>query len=146
MRVHTVSSEDEYWSEVDRLKGSFDFFLEQGDAHGEADGSLQDAIEEMLVPLVGPWESSDVWFHNQDFYGDGVRSLTFRVGDFPWQRVAALQELLVKDSAKFCISVHIADTLDGSGRWVGSMGILENVVVATPYVTETLQQHVAVQT
>jgi hypothetical protein len=144
VRIQRVSSEDEYWSVVDRLKGSFEFFQDQGNAHGEIDGSLQEAMEEILVPLVGSWERSNVWFHSQDFYGDGVRSLTFRVGDFPWQTVVTLQKLLVNESARFCISLHFSDTLDLNGRWVGSMGILEHVVVATPYVAEMLQKHVGV--
>lgn len=144
MRVRVVASEDEFWSEVERLKGSADFFEDQGDAHGEVDGELQDALEAILIPLAGPWEQSDVWFHNQDFYGDGVRSLTFRAGNFPWQTVGHLQKLLVSESAKFCITVHFADSLDVSGQWVGSIGILEHDVVATPYVVEMLKEHVDV--
>lgn len=141
MHVRVVPSEDAYWSEVDGLKGSAEFFEDQGNAHGDIDGQLQQAIEDILVPLVGAWERSDAWFHNQDFYGDGVRSLTFRVGVFPWQAVDSLQKLLVGESARFCISVHFADTLDSNGQWVGSMGILQDEVVATPYVVEMLQRH-----
>jgi hypothetical protein len=145
VRVRVVSSEDAYWSEVESLKGSFEFFADQGDAHGEIDGNLQDAIEGILVPLVGPWERSEVWFHNQDFYGDGVRSLTFRAGDFPWHAVVSLQRLLVDETSRFCISAHIADTLDVDGQWLGTIGILEHEVVATPYVAEILQRHVGIE-
>ncbi|MBI2726644.1 MAG: hypothetical protein HYX42_10385 [Polaromonas sp.] len=137
-----MSSEDVYWSEMASLKGTHEFFADQGDAHGEIDGNLQEAIEGLLVPLVGPWESSDVWFHNQDFFGDGVRQLTFRAGEFPWQVVVPLQNLLVGEAARFCIFVHFADTLGLNGQWVGTMGILEYEVVATPYVAEMLNQHV----
>lgn len=146
IRVHVVPSEDAYWSEVQVLKGSYDFFETQGDAHGEIDGELQEAIESNLVPLVGPWEGSDVWFHNQNFYGDGVRAMTFRVGAFPWRAVDSLQELLVNRAARFCISIHIADTLDANSQWLGSMGILEHEVVATPYTFEMLLHHGCVET
>lgn len=145
-RVRGVSSEDAYWSEVQALKGSYEFFEKQGDAHGHIDGELQGAIESILVPLVGPWERSDVWFHNQDFYGDGVRGLTFRAGDFPWKAVDSLQKLLVNEAARFCISVHIADTLDTKGKWLGSVGILEQEVVATPYIFDMLLHHGCVET
>lgn len=146
MRVRVVSAEDAVWSEVEGSKGSCEFFADQGDAHGEIDGRLQDAIEGLLTPLVGPWEQSDVWFHNQDFYGDGVRCLTFRAGDFPWQSVALLQKLLVDECSRFCIVVHISDSLGPNGTWVGTMGILQDEVVATPYMAEMLQPHVSVET
>lgn len=146
IRVRVVPSEDAYWSELQALKGSNEFFETQGDTHGEIDGELQESIESNLIPLVGPWERSDVWFHNQDFYGDGVRALTFRAGDFPWQAVDSLQKLLVNRAARFCISIHIADTLDATGKWLGSMGILEHEVVATPYTFEMLLHHGCVET
>lgn len=146
MRVRVVASEITYWSEVKLLKGSSEFFEDQGDVHGEIDGELQEALEAILMPFTGPWEQSDIWFHNQDFYGDGVRSLTFRAGSFPWQTVGDLQKLLIGESAKFCISVQFADSLDVGGRWVGSLGILEHDIVATPYVVEMLKEHVNVET
>lgn len=145
MNIQTVSSEDEYWAEIQQLKGSYEFFAEQGDTHGHIDGDLQDAIEGLLVPLVGPWERSDVWFHNQDFYGDGIRSLTFRAGDFPWLVVVPLQKLLVGDAARFCISVAIADTLELHGQWVGSIAILQHQIIGTPYAVEMLRARLGVE-
>ncbi|MES2973238.1 MAG: hypothetical protein V4757_06495 [Pseudomonadota bacterium] len=139
-------SEDEYWAEVQQLKGTSEFFDEQGDAHGHIDGDLQDAIEAVLVPIVGPWEGSDVWFHNQDFYGNGIRSLSFRAGDFPWSAVIPLQKLLVGEAALFCISVLISDSLEIEGRWVGAMAILKEKIVATSYVVDLLRTHVGVET
>lgn len=141
-----MSSDDECWAIVRNLKGSFEFFEEQGDDHAQIDGDLQDAIERILVPLVGPWERSDVWFHNQDFYGDGVRSLSFRAGDFPWSTVASLQNLLVDGADQFCISVAIADSLEVKGQWLGSLAILRDQMIATPYVLEMLKRHVGVET
>ena len=146
MRVRPVNSEDGYWAEIGRLKGSCEFFEEQGDGHGEVDAELQEAIEAILVPMVGAWEQSDVWFHNQDFYWDGVRQLTFRCGDFPWRTVGAMQGLLTDEASKFCISVHFAEDLGSTGRWVGSLAILEQDVVATPYALEMLKQYVAIET
>lgn len=146
VRVLAVSSEEEYWAEVERIKGTYEFFDEQGDAHGHIDGELQDGIEGVLVPRVGPWERSDVWFHNQDFYGDGIRSLAFRVGDFPWSAVEALQKLLVGDAERFCISVVISDSLDMNGSRVGAVAILKDHVVATSYAVEMLRTHASVGT
>jgi hypothetical protein len=139
--IRSVATEDEYWAAVQQLKGSSEFFEEQGDSHGHIDANLQESVEGVLVPVVGPWENSDVWFHNQDFYGDGVRSLTFRAGEFPWATVPRLQKLLVGDAARFCISVHFCDSLEAQGRWVGSMAILKEDVVATTYASEMLRSH-----
>ena len=144
MNVRMVLSEDEYWAEVQQLKGSPDFFDEQGEGHGDIDGDLQDAIESILVPLVGAWEQSDVWFHNQDYYGDGIRGLIFRAGDFPWSAVALLQKLLIGDAARFCISVRIFDTLDVRGQGVGSIAILQQQVIGTPYAVEMLRTHLGI--
>ncbi|WP_457279001.1 hypothetical protein [Polaromonas sp. P5_D5] len=145
INIRMVSSEGEYWAEVQRLKGSSEFFDGQGDDHGHVDGDLQDAIEGVLVPLVGPWERSDVWFHNQDYYGNGIRSLAFRAGDFPWSAVVPLQKLLMGDAARFCISVEISDNLDVRGKPVGAMAILQKQVVATSYVVEMLWAHAGVE-
>ncbi len=146
LNIRSVISEDEYWAVVQQLKGSSDFFDEQGDSHGHIDGDLQVSVEAVLVPLVGPWESSDVWFHNQDFYGDGVRSLIFRAGEFPWAAVIRLQNLLVGDAARFCISVHICDSLEAQGKWVGSIAILKEDIVATTYISEMLRRRPGVET
>ncbi|CAN7440764.1 hypothetical protein [Polaromonas sp. LjRoot131] len=146
VRVQVVSAEDEYWTAVQRLKGTFEFFEEQGDAHGHIDGDLQDAIEAVLVPLAGSWERSDVWFHNQDFYGNGVRSLTFRAVDFPWLSVVSLQKLLVGDAARFCISVVLFDTLEVGSKWVSSVAILQDQLVVTPSALEMLRKHFGVET
>jgi len=144
--VHLASSEAEYWAEVQRLKGSSDFFDEQGDAHGHIDGDLQEALENVLVPLVGPWEGSDIWFHNQDFYGDGIRALSFRAGSFPWSAVTSLQKLLFGESARFCISVVLYETLEVGGRWIGAMAILQEQVIVTAYALEMLRMHDGVET
>lgn len=146
VRVQVVSVEDEYWAAVRRLKGTYEFFEEQGDAHGDIDGDLQDAIEAVLVPLAGAWERSDAWFHNQDFYGDGIRALTFRAGDFPWPSVVPLQKLLVGDAARFCITVTLFETLELNGKWVSAVAILQDQLVATPQALEMLKKHFEVET
>ncbi len=55
-------------------------FEAQGAAHGDIDLRLVQSIEDLLVPSLGRWEASSEWFHQLDFYGDGIRSLTFSRG------------------------------------------------------------------
>ena len=143
--MQAAQSRDEFWAKVEHLKGSSEFFDKQGDAHGLIDSELQDAVEGVLVPYVGPWEDSDVWFHNQDFFGNGVRSLMFRAGDVPWSVVPSLQRCLVGEASRFCVCVDFFGFLGTDAEWIGSMGILQDQVVATPYVLKSLQVHVGVE-
>lgn len=137
--LYVVKSEDEYWSMVKQLSGPSEVFDAQGDAHGEIDLALTEAIEDVLVPVVGAWEQSDVWYHNMDFYGDGIRSLLFRSGDFPFQEIPKLQALLTGDAAAFCITVQICNRLLGEDiETVGALAITRCSVV----ITESLQPYV----
>lgn len=139
MCIHTVLSEKEFWASVKQLQGPSEIFDFQGERHGDIDFSLQEDIEAILVPLVGLWEESERWFHNQDFFGDGVRALIFRVGDFPWAAIGQLQSLLTGDAAGFCISVQLCDTLYGPNiQTIGGLAILRGDVVVTNPVRELL--------
>ena len=127
---------------VKRLSGPAEVFDAQGDTHGEIDLALAESIEDVLVPIVGEWEQSEVWFHNVDFFGDGIRSLIFRSGDFPFQEIRKLQALLTGDAAGFCITVQICNRLFGEDvETVGALAITQGGVVVTaslqPYVVNT---------
>jgi len=140
--IYTVTSEDEYWTAVKRLVGPPEVFDAQGDDHGHIDGSLQDAIEDVLVPLVGPWEDSEVWFHTTDFWGDGIRPLIFREGDFPYQVIPTLRQLLVGDLAHFCITIQLLDKLYGEdNRTVGAIAIAAAGIVVTDNIHPLIADH-----
>lgn len=141
-QIHVVSTEAEYWSFVERFSGPRSVFEAQGEKHGEIDLHLAENIESLLVPLLGPWERSEKWFHNLDFYGDGVRSLLFRENDFPPQCIPQLQSLLCKDAAGFCIHIHICDKLSGDDiKTVGAVAIMRDRLVITKPLARTLTEH-----
>jgi hypothetical protein len=143
VKVQAVSCEDEFWSAIRRSTAVFE---EQGDKHGRIDGELQNAIEEVLVPVAGSWEGSERWFHNQDFYGDGVRALIFRIGDFPWRSLGTLQALLVDEAAEFAITIQLCDALYGeNARTIGGLAILRDRLVATNSILELLRAHLDVE-
>lgn len=143
MKVQVVGSEDEFRSAIRRPTEVFD---EQGDEHGRIDGTLQDAIDEVLVPVAGPWEGSERWFHNQDFYGDGVRALIFRIGEFPWRSIESLQALLAGETAEFAITIQLCDALYGEGeRTIGGLAILRDRLIATNSILELLGAHLDVE-
>lgn len=139
--IHIVETEAEYWGLVGRFSGPSEVFDAQGDAHGEIDLALSNAIEDILVPVVGPWEQSGVWFHSMDFWGDGIRSLIFRKGDFPFHLIPKLQALLVGDAAAFCITVQICNRLLGDGiETVGAIALTRGHIV----VTEALKSEIKI--
>lgn len=135
----------EFFMRLDRLLTPRCIFDAQGTAHGEIDLRLAQSIERLLVPILGRWEQSDQWFHQLDFYGDGVRSLTFSRGAFPFNQVRPLQQLLSGEHEPFCILCIATDKLGGkalSGK--GEHGddyvaIFANQMLATKALAATLQ-------
>ncbi len=110
-----VSGEHDFFRRLERLGTPRDLFEAQGTRHSEIDLRLVEKIEGLLVPLLGPWEQSDKWFHQMDFYGDGVRALVFRRDLFPKSQVAALQALLTGEQKGFAILCTVVDQPLSSG-------------------------------
>ncbi|RTL41714.1 MAG: hypothetical protein EKK53_13135 [Burkholderiales bacterium] len=109
-------------------------FDAQGVAHGDIDLRLVQSIEDVLVPRLGHWEASDTWFHQLDFYGDGVRSLTFSRSVFPYDQVSQLQRLLRGEHADFCILCIATDRLAGGESATDDdyLAIFKDTLMATP--------------
>lgn len=139
-RIHLVQDEKEFWHAVTKYSGPSSVFEDQGKEHGQIDLQLAEGIESVLVPLVGPWERSDKWFHNTDFYRDGIRSLVFRFGDFPPQCIPDLRALLIGDAAAFCISVQFCSELMGKDvQTIGGIAIMQNDIVSTHSMAHIVQ-------
>jgi len=108
-----VADRDALFRQLGRFATPRSVFDAQGDQHGQIDLRLVTKIEDMLVPALGRWEQSSEWFHQMDYYGDGIRSLTFRRTAFPRERLADLQALLVGEHESFgilCIVIDRATT------------------------------------
>ncbi len=115
-KIHLASSDDDFWKLVKTTSAPQSVFDDQGDEHGQIDGRLENRIEDLFVPIVGPWERGGVWFHNQDFFGNGIRYLSFQDKDFPPECIPQLQALLEGEAAAFCIHVQLYDTLSTAWR------------------------------
>jgi hypothetical protein len=76
-----------------------------GDSHGDVDMRLVDKVIAVLDPILGPEGCSDddSWFHNMDYYGNGVRHLEFKPGKFPMSAIPHLQALLAGEHESFSI-------------------------------------------
>lgn len=104
-----VPGEHDFWMRFEHIQTPRSTFEAQGDSHGDIDLRLVERIENLLVPQLGPWENSDRWFHQMDFYGDGVRSLTFSHTTFPRGQIRELQALLVGEHTPFAILCTVTD-------------------------------------
>jgi len=109
--TEVVSGEHDFFRRFERLTADRSIFEAQGDAHGEIDLRLAQKIEALLVPILGRWEQSSIWFHQLDYYGDGVRSLTFQRDSFPRTHVAELQALLAGEHEPFAILCIVVESL-----------------------------------
>ncbi len=106
-----VANEREFFRRYEKSLPSRAVFEAQGEAHGQIDLDLTGKLEDLLRPKLGPWEQSDRWFHQMDFYGDGVRSLIFRRDLFPRAEIPAMRAMLVGDHADFTILCCVTDEL-----------------------------------
>jgi hypothetical protein len=60
------------------------FALQDKELHARLDMELTSRIDRIYTEALGPWEPDDAeWWHNMDFYGDGVRALRFVLHRFP---------------------------------------------------------------
>ena len=134
-----VVSEAELW---DRLEGECtrrEFFDAQGDEHCQIDMRLVTKIEEYLVPIIGQWENSDAWFHQMDFYGDGIRALSFSLSVFRNDFIDYLQSLLVGEHEPFCILCKIHENLGGiEDTKIGTLVIFSNRLMLSRRVAQLL--------
>jgi len=109
--AEVVSDESSFFRRYERRLPERSQFESRITDHAEADLRLVQAIESVLVPVLGHWEQTDRWFHQMDYYGDGVRSLVFRRDVFPREQVPQLQALLVGEHKDFTILCCIVDQL-----------------------------------
>lgn len=139
MKVQVVDCEDDFWSVVRKFPADYNDWDE--DEEGQIDLDLQEAIGEVLVPLLGHWYEG-TWFHNDDHYGDGVRAIAIGIADFPWHTIEPLQALLVGDATDFSITIQFFDQFPTyNGLSLGFLGILCDRLVVTPAILELLQVH-----
>jgi len=119
-----VLSESKFWSKFESECTDEAVFDAQGDEHSEIDMRLVDKIDSVLHPQIGDWESSDDWYHNLDYYGDGVRSLEFNWSAFSADFVEPLQALLSGEHEPFCILCKVFEDLQSDENTrIGSIAI-----------------------
>jgi hypothetical protein len=139
-----VPGEHDFWLRLDRLKSDRSVFEAQGKTHGEIDLRLVDRIENLLVPVLGPWEQTFRWFHQMDYHFDGVRALMFRRDVLPRNLLPELQQLLVGEHEPFTILCTVTDQFESplsetkGARADDYLALLSNKVLVTKGLADDL--------
>jgi hypothetical protein len=117
-------TEEEFWDALSAFCAPRSTFDAQGDAHGDIDLRLVEGIDAVIAPTLGSWEKSEDWWHQLDFYGDGIRSLVFSARSFSPEFIPSLQRLLAGEHEQFCILCQVVQSPMGpdEGR-IGSIAI-----------------------
>jgi hypothetical protein len=130
-----TKTEADFWQQFGAFLVPSDVFDAQGDEHCNIDFRLVEKIEDYLIPIIGNWEQSDRWFHNLDFYGDGIRSLEFAVESFSPRYIPDLQLMLVDEHSDFTILCKVHTSFAESGTIIGTVAVRSNqIMVAYPLV------------
>ena len=133
MTRDVAKNEKTFWKRFETFTAPTSVFDAQGDDHGDIDLRLVEKIEDYLVPKIGNWEKSDRWYHNIDFYGDGVRSLELSVDCFCPSYIQAFQSMLVGEHSDFTILCKVMTGFGESGERVGSVAVRsDRILVSYP--------------
>ena len=129
-----VLSERRLWEFLDEDDRNSDAIDAQGDEHEDIDMRLVDKIDDYLEPILGDWESSEIWWHNLTVDGHGIRSLLFAEAAFDPKYIGAFQDLLTGEHQPFCILCQVFESLGSDeGVRVGSVIILsDEIVISKP--------------
>jgi hypothetical protein len=125
--------EDEFWAQLGEHVHQFDLDTPAAtEAHERCDRELVNKVDAVICPVLGPRGSAnELWFENLDFYGDGVRQLSFRWSDFPSYLVIQLQSLLVRDHQSFCILCKFHTKRMEKGELVGLLALFHDTTLVT---------------
>jgi hypothetical protein len=141
-QIELVPTDKAFWQKLSKFRTPDSVFEAQGDEHGDIDMRLVESIESYLEPFLGQWEGSDTWWHQMDYYGDGIRSLMFQASAFQPRFVPALHALLKGEHAELGIvcQLHESLTQDGDSK-IGSIAICADKLMVNRALAQFLAEH-----
>ena len=141
-KTTVVSSLGDFQSQLrDRsISAKLKFDQLGAERHAALDMVLTSKIEDLYTPILGPWEPDDApWFHNMDFYGDGVRGLGFTWDRFPLSTLATLQEYLTGDHEGFSVLIWFnRDSARSDSEPFGALWMTSKEMLVTKEIVEKL--------
>jgi hypothetical protein len=100
--------------------------------HAKLDMELTTKIDDLYRDKLGPWEGPDAaWWHNMDFYGDGVRALRFVLSKFPSDSISAVAQHLSGRHDGFSMLVWFWEREIEEGEPVGGLWLCAREVLVT---------------
>ncbi len=129
-----ILSERDFRRMLDRDNPNQAVIEAQGDDHEDIDMRLVEKIDAYLAPILGDWESSEVWWHNLAVHGHGIRSLLFSESAFDPGFIDTLQGFLTGEHEPFCILCQVFESLgDDDENRVGSIAIFhDHITLSRP--------------
>ncbi|HTU68351.1 MAG TPA: hypothetical protein VMF52_20580 [Steroidobacteraceae bacterium] len=107
--------------------------------HAELDMELTTKIDDLYRAVLGPWEGPEAdWWHNMDFYGDGVRALRFVLKRFPPDSIAKIAPLLTGKHDGFSMLVWFWEKQIEEGKPVGGLWLSARELIVTRSLVEPL--------
>ena len=126
------SSDDAFWTAVTNYTHRFDLSSEASTrVHEQCDMRLVKQIDAVVEPILGPHGLKGAWFENLDFYGDGVRQLSFALPEFPVGILASLRALLTGEHEKFCVLIKFHTERMERGEALGVLALFSEKVLIT---------------
>jgi hypothetical protein len=100
--------------------------------HAELDMELTTKIDDLYSAALGSWEGPDAdWWHNMDFYGDGVRALRFVLKRFPPHSIALITPYLSGRHDGFSMLAWFWDQEIEEGAPVGGLWLSARELMVT---------------
>ena len=130
--IRTVTkTEAAFWERLGSFIPSRSVFDAHGEDHGDIDLRLVEKLDGYLVPKIGQWEESEVWFHNIDYYGDGIRSLDLSAHSFSPSYLQDFQDMLVGEHSDFTIICKICTDFSDAGARIGSLAVRSSEILVS---------------
>ena len=128
--VEVFSGLQDLFARLSRIVHRFDTSTSQ---HGECDLRLVYKLEACVEPLLGqPGIDDNRWFHEMDFYGDGVRLVEAEWNTLSTPLLKTLQGLLVGEHKQFCVLWKVYENFHGDDKGDrGAVAVLHERVLVT---------------
>jgi len=138
------TNDDAFWAAVSSHTHRFNLSSDESTrAHEQCDMRLVKQIDAVVGPFLGPQGLEGAWFENLDYYGDGVRQLSFALPEFPIGLLASLRALLTGEHGNFCVLIKFHTQRMERGESLGALALFSDKVLVTEQLYERLATEAA---
>jgi hypothetical protein len=126
-------SDAEFWAVFYKNVCQFDLSTKDlQTAHERCDFRLIEKIHLVIEPVLGPEGfRTEAWFENDDYFGDGVRSLEFDMPRFEPSLIEPLHRSLAGEHERFCILAKFYRFSDAATEPLGALALSRRRIIVT---------------